>query len=434
MGIVIWVIALPLCALEMFYAIGAATCSSPAPVYASVKFVCLTQKIVQASIYHFSLRHKVPRPLMRMGCSWFLKTISLFNFAFWIDTVSTARNDNAFVTNVFGNGFSIVKTAYNALIIDYRLLCSLLFLEHALEIEDTRECRPETLYEHIEDASYDTAQEAGPIDVQVVHYSGYGYVIGLICISLQLVNGLQYLHFVGNWSSIFPILSNFVIVISGLILVKGDTTLKQNDIRWRDTESKAIDVMVGFMGAVGFVYRIMTSLFCLLWSFQTSNKQQQSYLIWNSSKDAARSISIIFQLYFFVKMGPHFCQETRNRGRRICHLLVPAIMLALLSTFVSSIIDQYNGEVEHLIDHSRLDSVVIAFFNAAVPIHLGFSLHMFLHFYIINGKMRRVYENIHPSCSAHITPFAESNHTVGDEGDLVEPLLSTIEDRQNISA
>ncbi|XP_031571763.1 uncharacterized protein LOC116305900 [Actinia tenebrosa] len=407
-GIVIWVITIPLSALEMLFAIGAAT-KAPAPVYATVEFVSLTQKLVQASIYYFSLRHKVPSPLMRMGCSWFLKTISLLNFAMWIDSIVTTHTDNAFAMELFGKGFSIVKSAYNALLIDYRLLCSLLFLEHVFELEDTRDNSIEAPYDLFDEPRPDReTMNSTSVNVEVVHYSGYGYMIGLICVGLQLVNGLQYLDFVGDWSNIFPILADFAVILFGLLLLGGSSPIENNHRKWRETESKAIDIMVGFMGAVGFVFWLMKSSFCFLWTFSTmskpADKATKSYLAWTSVKDLVRAIGMLFQLHFFVKMGPHY---SRNIGRRMYHLLVPAIMLALLSIFVACVIDQYNGRVEHLINQSHLDPSITSFFEAAAPIHLGFSLHMFLHFYIIKRKMSSL-QYVHPRRDVHFSQVTES--------------------------
>lgn len=80
-GIIIWVITLPLSILELLFAIGAAK-QAPNNTYAAVMYTALVQKIVQASVYHFSLRHKVARADLRMACSWFLKIISFLKFAF----------------------------------------------------------------------------------------------------------------------------------------------------------------------------------------------------------------------------------------------------------------------------------------------------------------------------------------------------------------
>ena len=437
MGIVIWVITLPLCTVEMFFAIGAAT-KSPAPIYAAIEFVSLTQKLVQASVYHFSLRHRVPKPMMRMGCSWFLKTISLFNFALWIDSIITTPTDNEFVMKLFGNGFFVVKAAYNALIIDYRLLCCLLFLEHALELEDTRHSHIEIPYDPLDEPQHgDHFQASTSVNVEVAHYSGYGYIIGVAFVGLQLVNGLQYLDFVGVWSNVFPVMADIMVVLFGLIMISGNPSQDNGDSKWRDTESKAIDVMVGFMGAVGFVYWVMKACFCFLWSFNsiTTPVEESShpYFVWTSIKDAARSIGMLFQMYFFMKMGPNYCTQPRNISRKIHHLLVPAMMLALLSIFVGCVIDQYNGKVEHLIKHSNIDPALLGFFEGAAPIHLGFTLHMFLHFYIMKRKMD-LHENVtnQQQQNVRILPVADVHNTDGcDDGERGEeqPLLSSSGDQ-----
>ena len=39
------------------------------------------------------------------------------------------------VAKMFGKGFSIIGTADDALLIDYRLLCCLLFAEHSLQVK-----------------------------------------------------------------------------------------------------------------------------------------------------------------------------------------------------------------------------------------------------------------------------------------------------------
>ena len=388
MGIIIWVVTLPLIFLELLFAIGAAT-KSPKPVYAAVEFVSLTQKIVQASVYHFSLRHKVSRGDLRFACSWYLKIVSFFNFAFWVDSIVTSGSDNEFARKLFGDGFSIVKAAYNALLIDYRLLCFLLFLEHSLELDDTR---PNP---HISDL-FDQESEAAAIprsradvNVEISHMTGFGYVLGLLCIVFQLINGLQYLQFVGVWSNIFPILVDLTVIIMGLALLQGSSFPEETDGKWRETESKAIDIMVGFMGAVGFIFWLMKSSFCSLWASRlySSHDELYTYLTWTSVKDFIRTVGILFQLHFFVKMGPHFCCQPENHNRRSKHLFVPAIMLALLAIFISSVVDQYNGTVEKFLRLAKLDEAISAFFQAAAPIHLGFCLHMFLHFFIIRQKM-----------------------------------------------
>ena len=69
---------------------------------------------------------------MKQAASWYLKILSLFNFAMWLDSMVTTYDGN--IKMIFGQGWSIINTANIALLIDYRLLCCLLFAEHAMEV------------------------------------------------------------------------------------------------------------------------------------------------------------------------------------------------------------------------------------------------------------------------------------------------------------
>ena len=257
MGVIIWIITVPLSLLELLFAIGA-TKHAPDPTYAAVRYTALVQKIVQAGVYNFSLRHKVAKGDLCMACSWLLKIISLFNFAFWIDSIVTSNHDNAWVVHLFGQGFSIVKAAYNALVTDYRLLCCLVFLEHALELTEVRRnCHVQERFD--QEATNALMQDSHiSVNVKISQFSGYGYVLGLVLAATQVVAGLQYVHFVGKWTNIFPIIASLVVIIFGLLLLFGNISTPVNDgdftnhnNKWRETESKAIDVMVCFMGTIG---------------------------------------------------------------------------------------------------------------------------------------------------------------------------------------
>lgn len=403
MGLIIWVVTVPLSILELLFAIGSAK-QAPNTTYAAVLYTALVQKIVQASVYYFSLRHKVARGDLRMACSWLLKIISVFNFAFWVDSVVTSRSDNEFVVKLFGDGFSIVKSAYNALLIDYRLLCCLLFLEHSLELMEVRTNRrvreifdPDASEALMHD-SYDAV-----VNVEISHSSGYGYVIGLILMATQLVAGLQYLGFVGKWSNIFPIIACVVVVVFGLLLLYGNVSIVENDgefnfnrSKWRETESKAIDVMVCFMGTIGFIFWFVKASYCGLWATRysaSSNTELYQYLTRTTLKDFIYAITIIFQLYFFVKMGPHFGCDRESSRLRAKHFYVSTIMMALFSLVISFVVDEYSGRVEKLLAQAHISNTMSTFLQAAAPIHLGFSLHMFLHFFIMNRRLAQFQYN-----------------------------------------
>ena len=400
-GLIIWTVTGPLCILELLFAVCAAK-HGPFEAYAPFMYIALVQKVIQAKVYQFSLRHKVAKRDMRMGCSWLLKIISVFNFAFWIDWIVASRSDNDFVVHLFGNGFSVVKAAYNALLIDYRLMCGLLFLEHSLELMEVPTDR------HVRELVDPEANEVlmrdcynAVVNVEISHSAAYGYAIGSLLMSSQLIAGLQYLGYVGKWSNIFPIIACFAVVVFGFLLlsVNGiacDCDREFGRKNWRETESKAIDIMVCFMGTIGFIFWFMKASYCCLWAYKyaaSSNTELSEYLVWTTLKNFSYAITVIFQLFFFVKMGPHFgCDQERSR-LSAKQFYVCAIMMALSSLVISFVVDEYNGQVEELLSHAHISSAMSAFLEAAGPIHLGFSLHMFLHFFIMNRRLAQFQYN-----------------------------------------
>lgn len=400
-GFIVWVVTAPLCILELLFAVCAAK-HGPFEAYAPFMYIALVQKVIQAKVYHFSLRHKVAKRDMRMGCSWLLKIISVFNFAFWIDWIATSQSDNDFVVHLFGNGFSIVKAAYNALLIDYRLMCGLLFLEHSLELMEVHTDR--RVSELVDPEANEALMQdcySAVVNVEISHSAGYGYAIGSLLMSSQLIAGLQYLGYVGKWTNIFPIITCVVVVVLGFLLlsVNGcacDSDREFNRKNWRETESKAIDIMVCFMGTIGFVFWFMKASYCCLWAYKyaaSKNTELTEYLVWTTLKDFSYATTVIFQLYFFVKMGPHFgCDQERSK-LSAKQFYVCTIMMALSSLVVSFVVDEYNGQVEELLSHANISNAMSAFLQAAGPIHLGFSLHMFLHFFIMNRRLAQFQYN-----------------------------------------
>ena len=398
MGIIIWVITVPLSVLELLFAIGAAK-QAPHFTYAAVRYTALVQKIVQAGVYHFSLRHKVAKGDLCMACSWLLKIISFFNFAFWIDSIVTSNHDNEWVVHLFGQGFSIVKAAYNALVTDYRLLCCLVFLEHALELTEVRRnYRVEEIFDP--EASEALMQDSHiSVNVKISQFSGYGYVLGVVLAATQVVAGLQYVHFVGKWTNIFPIIASLVVIIFGLLLLFGNVSIPVSDFtnhssKWRETESKAIDVMVCFMGTIGFVFWVVKASYCGLWASEISNNHElRDYLTWTTVKNLFYATTFLFQLIFFMKMGPHYGCDRESSQQKGKHFYVVVVMMALLSLLISFVVDEYYGHVESLLHKANLSKTMLAFLQAAAPIHLGFSLHMFLHFFIMNRRLSQFQYN-----------------------------------------
>ena len=94
----------------------------------------LLQKPVQLAIYLY-LRRAIPRAEYRENAQFYFRIISFFNLIEWLDS-QVNENADFLLSGINDTSLSgIWLVIYRALIIDYRLLCCLLFLEHSLEIE-----------------------------------------------------------------------------------------------------------------------------------------------------------------------------------------------------------------------------------------------------------------------------------------------------------
>ncbi|KAK2572260.1 hypothetical protein P5673_002479 [Acropora cervicornis] len=92
-------------------------------------------------------------------------------------------------------------------------------------------------------------------------------------------------------------------------------------------------------------------------------------------------------------MGPHYGCDSENSQQKAKHFYVVMVMMGLLSLLISFVVDEYYGHVESLLHKANLSTTMSAFLQAAAPIHLGFSLHMFLHFFIMNRRLSQFQYN-----------------------------------------
>ena len=133
MGIVIWLVMLPLIAMEFAILLGSLR-RPQTTFYIADYIVALLQKLTQAAVYYFSVRHRYPCAKLPFASQWYFAVLSLYNFIMWDDSILTSHLDDSYSKQLYGNGFTIFKATYNSLLIDYRLMCCLLFVEHAVEI------------------------------------------------------------------------------------------------------------------------------------------------------------------------------------------------------------------------------------------------------------------------------------------------------------
>ena len=217
MGFVVVGITIPLIMVECFLL--ASTWASAKivwPLLVSDKVVFLLQKIIQAIIYCGVLRYKTFRPDFIENAKFYLKVLAFFNFIEWIDSQvnEDIDVDSSTAGDVYKHWLDVFVIFYKALIIDYRLLCSLLFLEHALEEANGREV------DSNDDVGRTTATRRLSIEEQ--KHRTYGWMIGFISFSSPLLCALSYAQALKMpaWVHVFSIAVNLTIIVFGACFLK----------------------------------------------------------------------------------------------------------------------------------------------------------------------------------------------------------------------
>ena len=222
MGLVVGAITIPLIIAEIFLLVAANASKKDEtsnlqklwPFVVADKSTFLVQKIVQAFVYIFVLRFKTVCPRYRENAQFYLKTLAFFNFIQWVDSQVNVDSDVelSHTKVMFGDWFDVFVTFYRALIIDYRLLCSLLFLEHSLE--DEREREDGEIQELV----------ARNLTIPEQRRKTLGFMLGFMSLSAPICCALYYIPKLNMpaWVDVFAIIVNLVIVVCGALFLRSN--------------------------------------------------------------------------------------------------------------------------------------------------------------------------------------------------------------------
>ncbi|KAJ7337147.1 hypothetical protein OS493_010001 [Desmophyllum pertusum] len=252
MGLVVALITFPLIGIEIALLMAARTASNsekadepagpftyqPWTFVMADKCLFLAQKIIQALIYLY-LRNKIICQEYKENAQFYFRTLSFFNLIEWVDTQVNVDND------IRLSGLAdqrIVIDLYKPLIIDYRLLCSLLFLEHSVDIQ-TEDNQVEVEVE-IEANNGVAGNTEGPYNNMTPcdrQMRCIGYVAGCVWLIAPLFCGLYYV----NEFHLKPWVNAFAIVVNLAIVACGTCLLWSNDLdEGGNKESHGVKIMV----------------------------------------------------------------------------------------------------------------------------------------------------------------------------------------------
>lgn len=392
-----WIITLLLAVLELFLFIGALIEND----FLSALLIMaeLIQKLLQAGLYHFDLRHRIPAKNKECGASWYLKIIALFNFSMWLESIMVAdKVGEKIVKDVLKGGYSVFASIHAAMLIDYRLLLCMLFIEHSLVIDHrlarnenknkSRACSP------LEELTFPSLEKEEKFKVETSRLAGLGFICGMCLAALQLMNALQYTQYLGPWTGLFGISADIIVAICAGFLIKQVGTLPLSTKKIKKRLPLGVDILVVGMGTIGLIFWVLKGAMATIWAGRVlaipQSHREYQYLCWNGIKDCLRPLSILIQVYFFATTDIESLVKVEVKKTRSNHFLIPFLMMAFLSVFLNSLTDVYDGLVEELAEKANMSMIVLVLYKCGEPIHLGFALHMFVHLFIVNKKLKTV--------------------------------------------
>ena len=203
-------------------------------------------------------------------------------------------------------------------------------------------------------------------------------------------------------------------------LLAGVTFLKVNSLdsntgKWRDSDSRAIDAMVGIMGGVGFTFLLAKLILTCIMTQYYKGTAIKTYLIYTSVKNSSRIVGILFQFYLFMRVSIHVFSKKANRSEALNNFLMPVLLIVQISIFLTAVVDLHHNEVEKILAKSDLDVSVQFFLDVGAPIYLGFCLHMALHFSIIQHGLctKKPLKSCHPEETGLMTEDEQNSEVFG---------------------
>lgn len=217
-GILIWGITIPLAMMEMFLAYCMLHKDNKDDKLSGVTTIAtIFQKIIQVTTFFFGIRHKVPI-VNKHGGALFLKIMAIYNFGMWLQSIIEGTAPmKRYLSDIIGGAEDIVASVYAALTTDYRILCSLLFAEIAIEVENWTDQVESNNDDRIEQVPNTVVERPASYNA----CSGAGYICGFILVTMQFLNSLQFLKSdpASPVINVIGIVAEVSVVIHGCILL-----------------------------------------------------------------------------------------------------------------------------------------------------------------------------------------------------------------------
>ncbi len=327
------------------------------------------EKIVQVAVY-IIIRRCRPHPDFKRGAVFYFNFLSFLNFTMWLNSIPFTDipiYDEVSHTPIL----QYVDLTFKALLIDYRLLCALLFLEHALAIDEDED---ENVHNQV-DEEYQMPESRR-------FYTATGLGIGLLFLILEIINCVRFWYkSFPEFVNIFPILVDAALAVFGYALLRN----VNNTSVFHDKKVTFVSLMVTSMGAASIVY-----LFCFSMLSFTSFRDEEpvSCVIWAAFVFIARASSLLVLLIVYAGI-PLTTMESSENYTTKNYFIVSSLCFGLFARLIGNILDEFKGDegLMHKIAHRHLGSNKLRplrdLFAIGPLFQLAASLHLALHFLLM---------------------------------------------------
>ncbi|XP_068722059.1 uncharacterized protein [Montipora capricornis] len=385
MGLLLTIITLPLCATELLILIQDNESRKKIKgiswrLLVVNESVFIVQKVIQVTVYVWLRDFKV-REAFKENASFYFMVLAFYNFVDWVDSQVNLESgvDMEGTKEFYGQWFGFLFKLYEALLIDYRLLCSLLFLEHSFQVQHETEN-----VDRLDEKESEIERSFMSVDRL---NRNIGFIVGFSCLLVPFICALFYvhkLHLTVYTRAVATFLGSLTILASGVVLLLRNSF----DYDKRDKESMGVKIMVCFFGATGFSSLMIKAALAEYWALGTN--AHHSYQ-WAGAELIMRGLTTLFLMYLFLKLNPRALPR-RNPEVRVNHFLVPVLMFGIIADFAACLVDQQIGPLDPYFRMKMKDaqrSSVLYLHDVGSTMHLGFLIHVGLTFLIMQTRFGR---------------------------------------------
>ncbi|KAK3753772.1 hypothetical protein QZH41_014232 [Actinostola sp. cb2023] len=310
---------------------------------------------------------------------FYFKVMSIYNAVLWLDSLVNVEADLvlAKVEEDASPWVSIFGTVYKAFIIDYRMLFSLMFLEHSLELPDS---------DGNGDEYSETSSKKSGFMKRITIINSAGCFVGLICCVLQLSCLSNYVNDIdpGYGVHICPILAEVFVWICSVILLYKIRMI--NDEEMDEEKTYGLKMVLCCFGAVGLTCWVYEAALVSRWAVLSN--EPNLYFNWLAAKLAFRFLTALLMIYCFMKINLETMRDEAAAKSQVNHFLVAILMFGMWAEFLGTAVDQYLGPIQDRFKKEVKKTSFAILLEAGPALYLAFCLHGGLHFGSILWEMR----------------------------------------------